>query len=59
MKELTSWIPITALIVALLMDFNAYLSPHHSCVRAQMEDKASPTTEAEAHLTCGRWLNGK
>lgn len=55
MKELTSWIPFTALLVAL----NAYLSPHQSCVRAQMEDKASPATEAEAHLTCGRWLNGK
>jgi hypothetical protein len=33
-----------------------YWSPYHSCVRALVSDVKLPASEAEASLTCARWV---
>jgi hypothetical protein len=50
---------LLATLGAICIAGERYTSPHHSCVHAQVSDKEHPMSEAEAHLTCGRWLNGK
>ena len=47
---------VIATIGATLIACERYTSPYWSCVRAQMTDPKYPETEADAHLTCARWI---
>lgn len=47
---------LIATLGATLIACDRYTSPYWSCVRAQMADPKNPEPEAEAHLTCARWI---
>ena len=48
-----------SLILSIIIFGAEYSMPYKSCVRAQIADQSAPTTEAEAHLICGRWVGWK
>ena len=47
---------LIATLGATLIACERYTSPYRSCVRAQMADPKNPESEADAHLTCARWI---
>lgn len=59
MKEIIAVCVGIAFLFFTVIASSHYFSAHQSCVRAQMADKANPMSEADAHLTCGRWMNQK
>lgn len=59
MKEIIAVAIGFALCLCAVLVVGAYFDPHSQCVRAQVADKTHPTSEADAHLECGRWLNRK